>query len=227
MCGRFTLRTNPHQLALIFGCEIPPDLPASYNVAPTQSVATVRGRDNGTREFTLLRWGLIPHWAKEKSIGNRMINARAETIAEKPAFRSAFRQRRCLILADGYFEWQKKGKAKQPFLIRMRDDAPFAMAGLWESWTDPQQGETVSTCTVITTDANELTQPIHDRMPAILSAESYGLWLDPRQRDQQVLLPLLRPFEPDSMVADPVSLRVNNPRNNDPGCVEILGKETG
>lgn len=221
MCGRFTLRTNPHQLALIFGCEIPSDLPASYNVAPTQSVAALRSREDGQREFTLLRWGLIPHWAKEISIGNRMINARAETIAEKPAYRSAFRQRRCLVLADGYFEWQKVGKSKQPFLIQMRDEAPFAMAGLWESWLDPQQGGAVESCTIVTTEANELTRPIHDRMPVILSAESYGLWLDRRQREQNVLLPLLRPFEPNSMLVNPVSTRVNNPRNNDPGCVEV------
>ncbi|MCL4201390.1 MAG: SOS response-associated peptidase [Pirellulaceae bacterium] len=222
MCGRFTLRTNPHQLALIFGCEIPSDLPASYNVAPTQSVAALRGCEDGQREFTLLRWGLIPHWAKETSIGNRMINARAETIAEKPAFRSAFRQRRCLVLADGYFEWQKMGKSKQPFLIRMCDEAPFAMAGLWESWSDPQQGGTVASCTVITTEANELTRPIHDRMPVILSAESYDLWLNPRQHDHDVLLPLLRPFDSHAMVANPVSPRVNNPRNNDPECVEVV-----
>ena len=220
MCGRFTLRTNPQQLALHFSCEIPADLKPTYNVAPTQAVATVRTGASG-REFALLRWGLIPPWAKEKAIGNRLINARAETVAEKPAFRSAFRARRCLILADGYFEWQKEGKVKQPFYFRMRDDVPFALAGLWESWKDPSHSEVLQTCTIITTDANELTQPIHNRMPAIVSPDDYEVWLDAQQKDPQVLLPILRPFDTEAMTADPVSNWVNNPQHNDPRCIEV------
>jgi putative SOS response-associated peptidase YedK len=219
VCGRFTLRTNPQQLALHFSCEIPAELQPTYNVAPTQTVAALRAGAGG-REFALLRWGLIPPWAKEKAIGNRLINARAETIAEKPAFRSAFRARRCLVLADGYFEWQKVGKTKQPFYFRMHDDAPFAMAGLWEAWKDPSQSDIVQTCTIITTDANELTQPIHDRMPAILSTDDYEIWLDPQQKNAQVLLPMLCPFDANAMTADLVSNWVNNPQHNDPRCIE-------
>jgi putative SOS response-associated peptidase YedK len=221
MCGRFTLRTNPQQLALVFSCEISADLLPNYNVAPTQQVAALRSGAAG-REFTLLRWGLIPSWAKDRSIGNRMINARAETVAEKPAFRSAFRARRCLILADGYFEWKKTGNTKQPFHIRMHDDAPFAMAGLWESWRDPQQSETIETCTIITTEANELTAPIHNRMPAILPSGDYTTWLDPQQSGSQVLLPLLRPFDSKEMVAQPVSTWVNTPKHNDPQCIALM-----
>jgi len=221
MCGRFTLRTNPQQLALKFGCDIPEHLVPRWNVAPTQAVAAIRQQESSGREFSLLRWGLVPHWAKEKSIGNRMINARAETIADKPAFRVAFRRRRCLVLADGYFEWKKTGKTKQPFYIRMRDEQPFAFAGLWESWLDPEQNEPLLTCTIITTDANELTQTIHDRMPVILPEDTQDLWLSLRQQDTEQLQPLLRAYNSRMMVADPVDTWVNNPRNDDPRCVRI------
>jgi putative SOS response-associated peptidase YedK len=212
VCGRFTLRTPAEQLAWLFSCDIPTDLAPTYNAAPTQAVAAVRS-EAGSPQFARLRWGLIPAWAKDRSIGNRMINARAETVAEKPAFRAAFRARRCLILADGYFEWQKVGKAKQPYYIRRHDEAPFAMAGLWESWNDPQTAETVQSCTIITTEANQTTRPIHDRMPAIVSDRDRQTWLDPQQKTPSVLLPLLRPFDPASMVAYPVDRWVNNPRH--------------
>ncbi len=206
------------QLVLQFSCDVPTDLPPTYNAAPTQAVAALRNKA-GTPQFARLRWGLIPAWAKDRSLGNRMINARAETVAEKPAFRAAFRARRCLILADGYFEWQKVGTAKQPFYIRMHDDAPFAMAGLWESWNDPQTSETVESCTIITTDANQTTRPIHDRMPAILSNGDWAIWLDPQQKTPSVLQPLLRPLDPSCMVVYAVDRWVNNPRNNDPRCI--------
>ena len=224
MCGRFTLRTSAASLVEHFGGELSFDLPFRYNIAPTQPVATVRiSPDAGCRRWQMLRWGLIPSWAKEESIGNRMINARAETLSEKPAFRTAWRRRRCLIPADGYYEWQKTGKSKQPFYIRLRDDSPFAMAGLWESWMNPAAGEPVESCTVITTDANELTRPIHDRMPVILNAVDYDRWLDPQLPNLDPLRELLRPFDSLAMRADPVSTLVNNPRNDGPRCVELAG----
>jgi putative SOS response-associated peptidase YedK len=162
---------------------------------------------------------LIPAWAKDPSIGNRMINARAETVADKPAFRAAFRRRRCLVPADGYFEWQKTGRAKQPYYIRLADERPFAMAGLWEVWTDPATSQRLESCTVITTDANDLTRPIHDRMPVILPAAEYATWLDPQPPTTETLRDLLRPFDSSAMRADPVDSHVNNPRNDDPRCV--------
>lgn len=224
MCGRFTLRTNPQQLALKFAAEMPADLAPRYNVAPTQDVAAVRTAKDGSRQFCWLRWGLIPSWAKDATIGNRMINARAEGIATKPAFRTALRRRRCLVLADGYYEWKKSGKSKQPFYIRLPDGQPFALAGLWESWRNPQQiepGEPIQSCTIITTDANRLTQAIHDRMPVILPPDSYALWLDPACQDPQEVQSLLRPCDWQPMLAEPVDPWVNNPRNDAPRCIEV------
>jgi len=224
MCGRFTLRTNSVSLAEQFGCELPFDLPPRYNIAPTQPVATVRiGPEEARRHWQMVRWGLIPSWAKEASIGSRMINARAETVADKPAFRAALRRRRCLVPADGYYEWQKTGKSKQPYYIRLRDNLPFAMAGLWERWINPETGEPVETCTIITTDANELTRPIHDRMPVILNVADYDLWLDPQLQNPDPLCRLLRPFDIQAMRADPVDTYVNNPRNDGPRCIELPG----
>lgn len=224
MCGRFTLRTNSASLADQFGGDLPFDLPLRYNIAPTQPVATVRiGPEDAGRQWQMVRWGLIPSWAKEASIGSRMINARAETVADKPAFRGALRRRRCLVPADGYYEWQKTGKSKQPYYIRLRDDRPFAMAGLWERWIPPETGEPVETCTIITTDANELTRPIHDRMPVMLHAADYGLWLDPQMQNPDPLRRLLRPFDAHAMRADPVDTYVNSPRNDDPRCIELAG----
>jgi putative SOS response-associated peptidase YedK len=225
MCGRFTLRTPAtvltQQLLLDLGVEeTPVDWEPRYNIAPTQSVAAVREVEKGLRQFDLLRWGLIPSWAKDPSIGNRTINARAETVAEKPSFRSAFRRRRCLVLADGYFEWRKEGAKKQPYYIRLQDERPFAFAGLWERWTPGDPESTLETCTLITTDANELTREIHDRMPVILSPADYAQWLDPGLDDAKRLLPLLRPFETGPMIATPVSTRVNNPKHDAPDCVE-------
>lgn len=169
----------------------------------------------------LVQWGLVPSWAKDPKIGNRLINARAESVADKPAFRAAFRRRRCLVPADGYYEWQKRPGGKLPFLIHLPHDRPFAFAGLWEAWRPPGSDESLYTCTVITTDANERTRPIHDRMPVILNPEHYNLWLDPKLQDASKLQPLLRPLESSELHADPVSTRVNSPRNDDPGCVEI------
>jgi putative SOS response-associated peptidase YedK len=210
-------------LGELFGGEPPPDPVPRYNIAPTQAVAIVRiAPDTSVRQWQMVRWGLVPSWAKDASIGNRMINARGETIADKPSFRTAFRRRRCLVPADGYFEWRKSGSGKQPYYIRLDDDRPFAMAGLWENWLDPATNETLQSCTLITTQANPLTQPIHDRMPVILNAADYELWLDPQLQDAERLGALLRPFAGTELRADPVDTYVNSPRNDDPRCVELL-----
>lgn len=231
MCGRFTLRTRSASLVELFGGEPLPELGPRYNIAPTQAVAMMRiAPDTCVRQWQMVRWGLVPSWAKDASIGNRMINARAETVADKPAFRTAFRRRRCLVPADGYFEWQKTGEGqttssvKQPYYIRLDDDRPFAMAGLWESWLNPATNVTLQSCTIITTQANHLTQPIHDRMPVILDAADYELWLDPQLQDLDRLGALLRPFEGSTLRADPVDTYVNSPRNDDPRCIELKSR---
>jgi putative SOS response-associated peptidase YedK len=218
MCGRFTLTTPMPVLAELFLFPEAAPQPPRYNIAPTQAVATVRAADPNHRELALCRWGLIPSWANDPAIGNRLINARSETAAEKPAFRSAFRHRRCLILADGFYEWQKTGGRKQPFYIKMKDGQPFAFAGLWERWEGG--GEPVDTCTILTTEANELVRPVHDRMPVILAPEDYGRWLDPETKKPELLEPLLQPFAADAMTAYPVSPVVNTPRNDSARCIE-------
>jgi putative SOS response-associated peptidase YedK len=169
-----------------------------------------------------LRWGLIPSWAKDPAIGNRMINARAETVAEKPAFRAAFRRRRCLVVADGFYEWARGGKPRQPYFIRMHDDRPFAFAGLWESWQGPDEGP-VESCTLLTTEPNELLEPIHNRMPLILGEDDYDQWLDPALQRPDALQPLLRPLPSDQMTAEKISTYVNSPANDDPRCIEPVG----
>lgn len=222
MCGRFTLRTRSASLVEQFGGELPPEMALRYNIAPTQAVAIVRiAPDTSARQWQMVRWGLVPSWAKDASIGNRMINARAETVADKPAFRTALRRRRCLVPADGYFEWQKTGAGKQPYYIRLCDDRPFGMAGLWESWLNPATNEPLQSCTIVTTQANHLTQPIHDRMPVILGAADYEMWLDPHLQDPERLGALLRPFDGPMLRADPVDTCVNSPRNDGPRCIEL------
>jgi putative SOS response-associated peptidase YedK len=218
MCGRFTLTTPMPVLAELFLFPEAAPQPPRYNVAPTQAVAAVRAADPNHRELAWCRWGLIPSWADDPGIGNRLINARAETAAEKPTFRSAFRHRRCLIPTDGFYEWQKTGGRKQPFYIKMRDGQPFAFAGLWERWEGG--GEPVETCTILTTEANEVVRPVHDRMPVILAPEVYGRWLDPEVKKPELLQPLLHPFAADAMTAYPVSPVVNNPRNDSAKCIE-------
>ena len=222
MCGRFTLSTDPEDLARAFGVVDLPQLSPRYNVAPSQPVAAVRVvvEDGvGQRQVRLLRWGLVPSWAKDLRVGNRMINARSETAAGKPAFRRAFRSRRCLVLADGFYEWRRRGKERQPHYVTMKDDRPFAFAGLWERWINPEDGEVVDSCTLLTCGPNELVEPVHDRMPVILATADHDLWLDPKQDDAEVLQPLLRPFPAGEMTVRRVSERVNSPRNDDPSCV--------
>ena len=217
MCGRYTLKTPLSVLTERFDIEeAPSSVTASYNIAPTQQVATVLS-ENGKRKLEMLRWGLIPSWADDPEIGNRVINARAETVAEKPSYRRAFKRSRCLILADGFYEWQKTDSGKQPFHIRMRDGSPFAFAGLWESW---DKGEEIRSCTIITTEANDLVGEVHNRMPVILHAEDYEMWLDPDFDEREPLTTLLKPYAAEAMEAYPVSRRVNKPSNNEPGVVE-------
>ena len=220
MCGRYTLKTPIDVVAEHFGLdEHPSSLTPSYNVAPTQEVAAVLEEDE-KRKLETFRWGLIPSWAKDPAIGNKTINARAETVPEKPSFRSAFKRRRCLIVADGFYEWKKAdGGAKQPYHIRMEDSSPFAFAGLWETW-DGDGVEEVRSCSIVTTDANDLMREIHHSMPVILPPENYAAWLDPGFDDREALKSLLKPSPSEEMEAYPVSRRVNRPTNNEPGVVE-------
>ena len=222
MCGRFTLRTPTPVLIEHFGMGKIPELPPRFNIAPTQDVAVVRNSSDDDRQWAMLRWGLIPFWAKDASIGNRMINARGETVSEKPSFRHAFRHRRCLVAADGFYEWQKKGRQKQPYYVHLKEHQPLAFAGLWERWQpkdSPQQP--VETCTIITTVANELMRDIHERMPVILSPDDYHVWLDPDIQVADELESLLVPYPSERMAVDAVSTFVNSPANDGPKCVEV------
>ncbi len=223
MFGRFVLMTVGKDLAKQFGIEEALDLKPRYNVAPTQMVVIIRlDRDTLQRRLVQVKWGLIPFWAKDTSIGQRMINARGESAAEKPAFRAAFKSRRCLVPADGFYEWKKrKGDQKQPYLVRNSDGSPFAFAGLCEKWQAPED-QIIESCTILTTYANDLTQPIHDRMPVILKSEDYDLWLDPDVKDPDILKPLLRPYPAEEMVAEPVSPKVNKATYDAPDCVEVV-----
>ncbi|HUG93913.1 MAG TPA: SOS response-associated peptidase [Planctomycetaceae bacterium] len=220
MCGRYNLRTPTQQLVEFFDLALAPELEPRYNIAPTQPVAAIRRTARG-RELSLVRWGLIPSWADDPKIGDRMINARADSVATKPAFRSAFKRRRCLIPADGFYEWKKSGgKTNQPYQIGLQDGRPFAFAGLWEHWA--REGDEIESCTILTTDANELVAGLHDRMPVILDETAYDRWLDPELDDRDELESLLLPFPARRMKAWPVSTVVNNPRNETPECLDPL-----
>lgn len=216
MCGRFTLRVSPRELADEFGISEGPLFTPRYNIAPSQSILAVRLHD-GQRHLVALRWGLIPHWAKDPKIAYQLLNARCETVSQKPAFRDAFRKRRCLIPADGFYEWKKVGKNKQPFHIYRRDGRLFAFAGLWDCW-QPPAGEPMETCTIVTTCANELVAPLHDRMPVILEKPDYQAWLDAASTPEH-LQALLRPLPADLMTTTAVSTRVNSPKNEDAECL--------
>ena len=217
MCGRFTQAAPGEVIAELFALPEVPRLAPRYNIAPTQDVGAVRVETDGRRQFVALHWGLIPSWAKDRTIGSRMINARSETVAEKPAFRAALRSRRCLIVADGFYEWQRLGGRKQPYFMSLRGGGPFAFAGLWERWAGAG-AEFVESCTILTTNANETVAPIHDRMPVILDPQDHAAWLDPGIKDAARLLPLLRPQPPGAIRAYPVGLLVNNPANDVPDC---------
>lgn len=216
MCGRYDLPPSPRELADLFQLAGVPDLGAKYNIAPTQPVPVVRVAGQA-RELVSLRWGFIPSWSKDGKLAP--INAMSETAPDKPMFRSAFRKRRCLLPATGFYEWKPTGaKRKQPFRIRMADEKPFAFAGLWERWHGPD-GD-VESCCILTTAPNELVGTIHNRMPVILDARDFDQWLDPREQDAAAIAPLLRPFPAERMYAYPVSTWVNDVRHKDARCVE-------
>jgi putative SOS response-associated peptidase YedK len=214
MCGRYARYTPAEIYARLFDTESCPDIEARYNVAPAQQVLAARNAAGGGRELVMLRWGLIPFWARERNLGYSTINARAETVATRPAYRSALRLRRCLIAADGFYEWRTLGKGKQPYFIRMKGGEPFAFAGLWERWEG--EGDVIESCAIIVTAANDVVAPIHDRMPVILVPGDYDRWLDPGQKDPAQLQPLLGPYPARAMEAYPVSRQVNNPRQDRP-----------
>lgn len=219
MCGRYNLRTTPAQMQEFFDLFREPegDWSPRYNIAPTQSVAAVRQSPDG-RDVVWLHWGLIPFWTKDASSARPLINAKAETVAEKPSFRAAFKRRRCLIPATGFYEWKKTGgRTKQPYHIHRPDDGLFAFAGLWERWD--KSGEPIESCTILTTDANELMADIHDRMPVILHPDDYATWLDPDIEDADELQGLLVPAPADDLTADPISTYVNNPRHESSECL--------
>lgn len=219
MCGRYFLTTPGSVLAERFALETVPELTPRWNIAPTQSVPIVRAGAGGGRELAVTRWGLVPFWAKEAAIGNRLINARAETLAEKPAFRDSFRKRRCLVPADGFYEWKKAGAGKQPWLLRLRGGGVLAFAGVWSRWQDPAGGEPVESCAIVTTTPNELAATVHDRMPVVLPFDRHRDWLDSGAAPA-ALAALLRPFPAHEMEAFPVSKLVNNPAHDEPGCIE-------
>jgi len=251
MCGRFTLTSPTDELAGYFDVLMTSGMSARYNIAPTQPVACVRravatpaddaGVAAARRELVDMRWGLIPHWAKDPAIGSRMINARSESVADKPAYKEAFRQRRCLVIADGFYEWKRLEGGKQPYFIYMEDRQPFAFAGLWARWKPRgdqldkiaapdkpalplSEDGRVESCTFLTTTPNTLMEEIHDRMPVILPAQHWDAWLDPDLQDPVELSSLLLPYPAEQMRAHPVSTHVNKPANNDPTCIEPLKK---
>ena len=218
MCGRFAFYSPGEAAAALFGATAPADIEPRYNIAPTQYVAAIRNGANEQRELVMLRWGLVPTWAKDPSIGNRMINARAETVAEKPSYRNAFKHRRCLVLADGFYEWRREGDAKTPYFISLASGEPFALAGLWEQWTDKQSGESLQTTTLITTEANDFMAPLHHRMPVILEAGTATEWLAGSRDLLDDVAAITPPLQ-----AWPVDRRVNNARNQGEELVRPAG----
>jgi len=221
MCGRFVQYSDPEIYASQFDLDTLCEATPRYNVAPTQPVLAIRQSDEGRRTLVRLRWGLVPAWSKGPDSRYSMINARAETVKSKPAYRNGFKHRRCLIPAEGFYEWKAGKGGKAPFLIRRQGGEPFAMAGLWERWHGGE-GETIESCTIIVTDANELVQEIHDRMPVILGREDHAAWLDPDNRDADVLLAMLKPADPARWTMSQVSRKVNSHRNDGPALLESV-----
>lgn len=221
MCGRYTNTTATSRYADKFHAEYDFDLEPSYNVSPSQDILAARTNQEGKRELTLLHWGLIPSWAKEPKTGFSMINARAETVATKPAFRHAFKRQRCLIAADGFYEWKPTEHGKQPYYIFLKDHEPFALAGLWEHW-EGKGYEPIDSCTIIVTEANKAIEKIRDRMPVILPPSAYDDWLDPEVTDKEQLQGLLMLCPASKIAMYPVTKLVNNARHDDPRCVESI-----
>ncbi len=218
MCGRFAFYSPSEATAALFGVDDAPPVEARYNIAPTQYIAAIRDGDDGPRELTMLRWGLVPFWAKDPAIGNRMINARAETVADKPAFRAAYRKRRCLVLADGFYDWRKEGSGKVPYYISAADGEPFAFAGLWETWRDRESDEKLETATIITMAANPFMERLHQRMPVTLRQAGAERWLG----DERAA-PLAAAEDKPRLRAWPVSRTVNNARNEGAELIDAEG----
>lgn len=223
MCGRYALKTSVPEIARILDAENRTEFSPSYNVAPTRIAPVCRASSDGGRELAGVRWGLVPGWAKSVDDRYRMINARAETIASKPAFRSSFRHRRCLVPVDGYYEWKALGKRKQPYFIHMRDESPFFLAGLWDRWEKSDDGP-LDSFAIVTTEAGEVSAEVHDRMPLILDAADHARWLDTGVTSALELEPLLRPPPFLPLALRPVSTYVNNPKNDGPRCAEALAE---
>ena len=224
MCGRFTSKAKPKEIEKEFNVKVKEEnlFKPRYNIAPTQTIPVVL-ESGGERIVEGFRWGLIPCWAKDESIGNKLINARAETLAEKPSFRDAFRSHRCIVPASGFYEWQKTGTgAKQPFYFYLKDKEVFGFAGLYEEWLDKETGEQIETCTIITTEANEVLEPVHERMPAILKAEYYDQWLDAKEKDTDKLQRFLAPYPSAEMASYKVSKSVNIPDNDSPELIKEI-----
>ncbi len=227
MCGRFTLNTSQPVIADHFGLDEPPELGARFNVAPGQVIATISASGEGRKSvLSPRRWGLVPSWAKDEKIGNRLINARAETVAEKPSFRSALRRRRCLVPADGFYEWAGSKGSKQPYFVGLEGRALFAFAGLWERWTDPE-GETLETCTLLTTEATEYLSALHGRMPVIVDPADYGLWMDPEVVEPDRVSPVIDRNLGSALDFHPISKHVNDVRHDDPRCLEAIAGQSG
>ncbi|MES9991681.1 MAG: SOS response-associated peptidase [Candidatus Thiodiazotropha sp.] len=220
MCGRFYLDISAEEMLEYFGLPFVPQLSPHYNIAPSQQIAAIKSGENN-REFVWLHWGLIPSWAKDRKFGYRTINARAETIETKPSFRAAFKYRRCLIPASGFYEWKSTNQGKQPYCIRPNSSKPFAFAGLYEHW-EGREGEKINSCTIIVTEAKGEVATIHDRMPVILSPDNFGAWLDRDTRDPQILKPLLLPHEFEEIELYPVSRSVNSPKNDTPDNIKPI-----
>jgi len=221
MCGRFSLTTDIARLQEQFNFDFNGEFTVNprFNIAPSQQVLTL-GSDGGKRIGTTMKWGLVPYWADDIKIGYKMINARGESVDEKASFKRPFKSKRCLILADGFYEWKKEGKNKQPYRFVMKDEKPFAFAGLWEQWNKGE--EPLYTCTIITTKPNEVTEEVHDRMPVILEEDVYDLWLNPQMEDAEYLKSLLVPYPADKMKLYPVSTVVNSPKNDVEECLAPL-----
>jgi len=213
MCGRYTIDILPELLVEIFGLAEPPAITPRFNVAPTQQVPVIRRYGDGQNHLDLLHWGLIPSWAQEKSIGSRLINARSETVTDKPSFRQAIRYRRCLVPSSGFYEWKQEGEAKQPWYIRLKEGLPMVFAGLWETWKNAE-GTVVESCTILTTASNRLLAPLHDRMPVILSPDEYRTWLERTTTDPTGLKKMFQPYPADLMEMWQVSPEVNKVGND-------------
>jgi putative SOS response-associated peptidase YedK len=226
MCGRFALNETPRKLAELFNLSGDLDFSPSWNIAPSLRICTITSDGLGSRHLHKMKWGLIPSWAKDATIGNKLANARGETVAERPSFRSAFKSRRCLIPASGFYEWKSEKGVKFPWYISLKSGDPMAFAGLWETW-HPKEGDTIESCCIITTDANKLMEPIHDRMPVILNPDQWNTWLSQQEQHAEKLLPMIHPHESESMQAWPVTRELNRVGlRDDAGLIEPIPEQT-